>query len=116
MHHPTDRIAYTMAFVQRAMEHWLECEIAHRVHHEDRSDDPLLHEWMLYHEATHRSVTVGSHVLCITDANNEMFYLTTHSTHFIYGYMVSVMPTMTHTHVQNISTPLLKICDNKLCY
>ena len=28
MHHPTDRIAHTMAFVTSVMEHWLEQEIA----------------------------------------------------------------------------------------
>ena len=27
MHHPTDKIAYTMAFVTPVMEHWLEQEI-----------------------------------------------------------------------------------------
>ena len=28
MHHPTDRITHTMAFVTRVVEHWLEREIA----------------------------------------------------------------------------------------
>ena len=28
MHHPTDRIAHTMAFVTPVVEHWLEREIA----------------------------------------------------------------------------------------
>ena len=43
MHHPTDRIAYTTAFVTPVMEHWLEREIAQWVHPmKDRSDD-LLH-------------------------------------------------------------------------
>ena len=28
MHHPTDRITHTMAFVTPVMEHWLEREIA----------------------------------------------------------------------------------------
>ena len=28
MHHPTDRIAHTTAFVTPVMEHWLEQEIA----------------------------------------------------------------------------------------
>ena len=41
MHHPTDRIAHTTAFV----EHWLEREIAQWVHPmKDRSDDPSHHE------------------------------------------------------------------------
>ena len=29
MHHPTDRISHTMAFVTTVVEHWLEREIAH---------------------------------------------------------------------------------------
>ena len=28
MHHPTDRITHTMAFVSSVMEHWIEREIA----------------------------------------------------------------------------------------
>ena len=44
MHHPTDRIAHTTAFVTSVVEYWLEGEIAQWVHHEDRSDDPSLHE------------------------------------------------------------------------
>ena len=28
MHHPTDRITHTMAFVKPVVEHWLEQEIA----------------------------------------------------------------------------------------
>ena len=41
MHHPTDRIAHTTAFVTPVMEHWLEREIAQWVHPmKDRSDDP----------------------------------------------------------------------------
>ena len=45
MHHPTDRIAYTTAFVTPVMEHWLEQEIAQWVHPmKERSDDPLHYE------------------------------------------------------------------------
>ena len=48
MHHPTDRIAHTMAFVTPVLEHWLEREIAQWVHPmNDRSDDPSHHERML---------------------------------------------------------------------
>ena len=32
MHHPTDRITHTTAFVTPFMEHWLEREIAQWVH------------------------------------------------------------------------------------
>ena len=45
MHHPTDRIAHTTAFVKPVVEHWLEREIAQWVHRmKDRSDDPSHHE------------------------------------------------------------------------
>ena len=48
MHHPTDRIAHTMAFVTPVVEHWLEWEIARWVHPmKDRSNDPSHHEQML---------------------------------------------------------------------
>ena len=41
MHHPTDRITHTTAFVTPVVEHWLEREIAQWVHPmKDRSDDP----------------------------------------------------------------------------
>ena len=45
MHHPTDRMAHTTAFVTPVVENWLEREIAQWVHHiKDRSDDPLHHK------------------------------------------------------------------------
>ena len=45
MHHPTDRIAHTTAFVTSVVEHWLEQEIAQWVHPmKDRSEDPSHHE------------------------------------------------------------------------
>ena len=57
MHHPTDRIAHTTAFVPPVVEHWLEQEIAQWVHHmKDRSDDPSHHERTPYHGATSRSL------------------------------------------------------------
>ena len=34
LHHPTDRIAHTMAFVQTVIERWMEREITQWVHHE----------------------------------------------------------------------------------
>ena len=44
LHHPTDRITHTTAFVTPVVEHWLEREIAQRVHPtKDRSDDPSHH-------------------------------------------------------------------------
>ena len=48
MHHPTDRITHTTAFVTPVVEHWLEQEIAQWVHPmKDRSNDPSHHERML---------------------------------------------------------------------
>ena len=45
MHHPTDRIEHTMAFVTPVVEHWLEREIAQWVHPmKDRSDYSSHHE------------------------------------------------------------------------
>ena len=45
MHHPTDRIAHTTAFVTPVVEHWLEREIAQWVYPmKDRPDDPSHHE------------------------------------------------------------------------
>ena len=45
MHHTTDRIAHTTAFVTTVVEHWLEREIAQWVHPiKDWSDDPSHHE------------------------------------------------------------------------
>ena len=34
MHHPTDRITHTTAFVAPVVDHWLEREIAQWIHHE----------------------------------------------------------------------------------
>ena len=50
MHHPTDRIAHTTAFVIPVMEHWMEQKIAQMDPStmKDRSDDPLYPEQMLY--------------------------------------------------------------------
>ena len=45
MHHPTDKIADTTAYITPVVEHWLEREIAQWVHPmKDLSDDPSHHE------------------------------------------------------------------------
>ena len=41
MHHPTDRITHTTAFVTPIMEHWLEREIAQWVRHEGSIRRPI---------------------------------------------------------------------------
>ena len=40
MHHPTDRITHTTAFVTPIMDHWLEREIAQWVRHEGSIRQP----------------------------------------------------------------------------
>ena len=42
MHHPTDRITHTTAFVTPVVEHWLEREIAQWVHHEGSIRRPIV--------------------------------------------------------------------------
>ena len=41
LHHPTDRIAHTTAFVTPVVENWLEREIAQWVHHEGSIRRPI---------------------------------------------------------------------------
>ena len=86
MHHPTYRIAHTTAFVTPVAEHWLEREIAQWVHPmKDRSDDPSHHERTLLPRSY---ISLPTKPMAKTGVRErEMFYLTTHSTHFIYGYM-----------------------------
>ena len=81
MHHPTDRIVHTTAFVTPVMEHWLEREIAQWVHPmKDRSDDPSHHERTLLPRSyiSHPSSKEGK---------KEIFYLMMHAIYFIYGYV-----------------------------
>ena len=68
MHHPTERITNTTAFVTPVVEHWLEREIAQWVHTmKDRHDDPSHQERMLlprsYISLPHTMVT---YELCFT--------------------------------------------------
>ena len=41
MHHPTDRISYTTAFLTPVMEHWLERVMAQWIHHEGSIRRPI---------------------------------------------------------------------------
>ena len=50
MHHPTDRITHTTAFVIPVVEHWLEREIAQWVH--PMKDDPTTHRTMSEHSTS----------------------------------------------------------------
>ena len=55
MHHPTDRITHTTAFVPPVVEHWMERKIAQWVHPmKDRSDTMSERP---YHGATSRSLS-----------------------------------------------------------
>ena len=92
MHHPTDRITHTTAFVTPVVEHWLEREIAQWVHTmKDRSDDPSHHEPTLYLWATSRSL-VERVIVQWREGRKEMFSLLERSTNFMLqfygvGYM-----------------------------
>ena len=70
MHHPTDRIAHTTAFVTPVVEHWLEQEIAQWVHPmKDRSDDPSHHErtlWVFLEIMYPRQCNVKNNVLSVS--------------------------------------------------
>ena len=58
MHHPTDRITHTTAFVTPVVEHWLEREIAQWVHPmKNRSDDPPHHDRTSYFEKVFDSLS-----------------------------------------------------------
>ena len=49
MHHPTDRITHTTAFVTPVVEHWLEREIAQWVHHEGSIRRPIAQVMIILH-------------------------------------------------------------------
>ena len=77
MHHPTDRITHTTAFVTPDVEHWLEREIAQWVHPiKDRSDDPSHHERMLIPLSYSRSVglpCIISNIFLVSKNNSDKF-------------------------------------------
>ena len=70
MHHPTDRITHTMAFVTPVVEHWLEREIAQWV-------PPML---------LCNGPSVLSHLATRTDATDACFVLCTNK---IYTYVLT---------------------------
>ena len=73
MHHPTDRITYH-SLCYTNCEHWLKQETAQWVHHERSIRQPIT-PWVPFFGTKHRK-------------EGKEMYLTTHSTHFIYDYMV----------------------------
>ena len=123
MHHPTDRIAHTTAFITLVVEHWLEILNGNRILLKSitsRSIKTISIILSYSNVTTARNAsyptlswtylscrpTVLSCSLCTraesvclpssrrfpvlhqTIIRKEIFYLTTHSTHFIYSYMV----------------------------
>ena len=73
MHHPTDRIAHTVAFVTPVMEHWLERKIAQLDHPmKDRSDDPSHHEQALLPQS-YISLQIYKVILDNIRATQEVF-------------------------------------------
>ena len=80
MHHPTDRIVHTTAFVTPVVMHWPEREIAQWVHPmKDRSDDPSHHERTLLPRSyislpyTTNTECVLWSELALTNKNERMF-------------------------------------------
>ena len=70
MHHPTDRIIHTTAFITPVVEHWLEPEIAQWVHPmKDRSDNPSYHEEMLL-PRSYRGIDTDSYFVLFNDTLN----------------------------------------------
>ena len=65
MHHPTDTIAHTTAFVTPVVEHWLERETVQWVYRmQDRSDDPSHNE---------RTLLPLSRSPCTIDAGDKSY-------------------------------------------
>ena len=60
MHHPTDRITHTTAFVTPVVEHWLEREIAQWVHHEGLIRQPIATSRSAW-ERIHECLTTPKH-------------------------------------------------------
>ena len=69
MHHPTDRITHTTAFVTPVVEHWL--EIGQWVHHEGS----IVHRTMSersYHGATFRSIYIYIYIYIYTHTHSHL--------------------------------------------
>ena len=80
MHHPTDRITHTTAFVTPVVVHWQEREIAQWVHlMKDRSDDPSYHERPLL-PRSYISLLVLKNIICnmsdiiLVRSRNEVYF------------------------------------------
>ena len=91
MHHPTDRIAHTTAFVTpvvefviQVMEHWLERQIAQWVHHEELIRRPIT-PWVDSLPHSYISLPITECIprtVCLNRTSKVIFKkLTTHSIH-----------------------------------
>ena len=87
MHHPTDRITHTTAFVTPVVDHWLEREIAHWVHPmKDRSEDPSHHE---------RTLLPRSYISLSTYTHTHIYIYNIHI-YNIYNYVRTYIYTNIH--------------------
>ena len=110
MHFSIDRTVHNTAFDKPVVDHWLERKIAQTAAEsteKDRSDDRPLQRRARYRlsyrererkrDICSKTCRGQSHWPCqrlclragMSERKEEMFYLMTHSTHFIYGYMAS---------------------------
>ena len=100
MHHPTDRIAHTTAFVTPVVEHWLEREIAQWIRPmRDRSDDPSHHKRTLLPRSY---ISLLSNTNGVVGKRNQYQYTATERTNKKYKRQTS--KTLTITSPQNTQT------------
>ena len=114
MHHATDRIAHTTAFVTPVVEHWLEREIAQWVHPmKDQSDNPSHHERTLLprsyislppFKTSNSAHTMRQEVITRTLGKHDQKYLGQHRN---FKNLLYDFPVLTKWKKKN-STPLKK--------
>ena len=81
MHHPTDRITHTTAFVTPVAA-MINSSMGSKIR---RTRTKRIRTRRTRRVDTNNKIIIRSQYV----GRKEMFYLTTHSTHFIYGYMAS---------------------------
>ena len=126
MHHPTDRITHTTAFVTPVVKHWLEWEIAQWVlPMKDRSDDPSHHEQTLYLWAMSRSLEqkcmhmqmLHKHIQntypanCFSSIINNWTALN-NAEMFVYKPVTATRAPNVFTRVRTIFTPTYPVMEN----
>ena len=99
MHHPTDRIAHTTAFVTTVVEHWLEREIAQWVNPmKNRSDDQSHHERTLL-PRSYISLPRRNDVLAYRPRKREKRRLLQKHTHRCMRMYIHKKTTHMHTYI-----------------